>query len=91
MITHTKKAPNYFLHVLRMTGVCSASSKHCDSTWKRDVRFRGRKSVEVKIPGRQLVLQKDLKMNRFLIGTCTRAGAGRGGSVCINGHFPFSI
>lgn len=34
-----KKAPNYFLHVLRMTAFCSASSKHSDITWKGDVRL----------------------------------------------------
>lgn len=73
----TKKAPNYFLHVLRMTGFCSANSKHRGIAWKGDARFeKKKKSVEVKMSGRQLVLNKDLKMNCFIIGTCRQSGAG---------------
>lgn len=51
----TKKALNYSLHVLRMTGFCSASSKHSAITWKGDARcdLKKKKSVDVTITGRQ--------------------------------------
>lgn len=66
MITHTqkKKALNYSLHVLRMTGFCYASFKRSGITWQGDARFEKR-SAEVKISGRQLGLKKKSKDELF--------------------------
>lgn len=62
-----KNALNYSLHVLRMTGFRSASSKCRGITWQGDARFEKR-SVEVKISGRQLVLKKRSKDELFHSG-----------------------
>lgn len=45
-----KKAPNYFLRALRMTGFHSANSEHRGATWRGDARFekKNNNNVEVK-------------------------------------------